>query len=73
MTWRHDITTSYEWKIIYIPELSDLQNHGNKNIIKFLAHLQAEIGVSNLVTSWKDIMTSRHHKNEKFNDIHFLT
>ena len=73
MTWRHDVTTSYEGKIINISELSDLQNHGNKKRINFLAHLQAEIGKSSLVTSWHDIMTSRNRKLKEINDIFELT
>ena len=73
MTWRHDVTTSYEWKIINNFELSDPQNHGNKKRMNFLAHLQAEIGESSLVTSWHVVMTSQNHKNKKIKDIFELS
>ena len=71
MTWRHDVTTSYEWEIINIFELSDLQNHGNKKRFNFLAHLQAEIGdrwikFSDVMTWRHDVMASQKWKN---NDI----
>ena len=59
MIWRHGVTTSYEWKTINIFEINDLQNHGNKKIINFLAHLQAEIGESSLVNAmtWRRDVT----------------
>ena len=65
MTWRHDVTASHKWEINNIFELSDLKIYGNKKRINFLAHLEAEIGKSGLVTSWHDVMTSRQNTNEK--------
>ena len=73
MTWRHDVTASHKWKINNIFELSGLKNYGNKKRINFLAHLQAEIGKSGLVTSWHDVMTSRHHTKWKINNIFELS
>ena len=71
MTWRHDVTASHKWEINNVFELSDLKKHRNKKRIKFLAHLQAEIGKSGFVTSWHDVMTSRHRSNKKL--MTFLT
>ena len=70
-SWRKNIKNIEKMKIINILKLSDLQNHGSKKRIDFLAHLQAGIGESSLVTSWHDVMTSRHHTNE--NQYHFWT
>ena len=61
MTWRHDVTSSCKNKTDNIFELSDPKYHRNKKRIIFLAHLQAEIGKINLVTSCRDVMTSRCH------------
>ena len=41
------------------------KNYRIKKRINFLAHLQAEIDKSYVVTSWHDVMTSRHNANEK--------
>ena len=61
MTWRHDVTSSCKYKTDNIFELSNPKYHRNKKRIIFLAHLQAEIGKISLVTSCRDVMTSRHH------------
>ena len=61
MTWRYDVTSSCKYKTDNILELSNPKYHRNKKRIIFLAHLQAEIGKISLVTSCRDVMTSRCH------------
>ena len=56
MTWGHHAN-----KTDNIFELSNPKFHRNKKRIIFLAHLQAVIGKISLVTSWRDVMTSRCH------------
>ena len=61
MTWRHHANT----KPTTFLKLSNPKFHRNKKIIIFLAHLQAEIRkkvwVRHAVTSWRHVMTWRHH------------
>ena len=59
MTWRHDGTSLWKYKTDNIFELSNPKYHRNKKRIIFLAHLQAEIRKISLVTSCRDVMTSR--------------
>ena len=61
MTWRHDVTSSREYKTDNIFEISNPKYHRNKKPIIFLAHLQAEIWKISLVVSCCDVMTSRCH------------
>ena len=68
MTWSHDARTSKKLKIITIFELNNLQNHVLiQKKYNFLAHLQAEMSESSLVTSWHDVITSRHPINKSNN------
>ena len=61
MTWRHDVTSLCKYKTDNIFELSNPKFHRNKKRIIFLSHLRAEIWKISLVTSWRDVMTSRCH------------
>ena len=61
MTWRHDVTSLCKYKTDNFFKLSNPKYHRNRKRIIFLAHLQAEIGKISLVTSCRDVMTSRCH------------
>ena len=61
MTWRHDVTASYKWKINNNFELYDSKYHRNEKRIIFLAHLQAKICIVSSVTSWRHVETLWRH------------
>ena len=69
MPWRHsvmhDINHICKYRINDILELVNPKYYRNKKITISLARLRAEIDYRLFLTSWHDVMTSRHHANTK--------